>query len=73
MTLLRERLKHGYLMPAFFERPAPTGHVPVRIFATPPDGENVDTGEAGWRCDQYYTMKEEAKLRIRYETPLGRK
>ncbi len=60
------------LMGAFFERPL-TGAstVPLHIFATPPDGENHNNGKDDWRDDQYYVMREEPQLRIRYETPLS--
>ena len=59
------------LMPAFFDRPL-TGKcdIPLRIFATPPDGENHATCN-NWRTDQYYTMEKEPSLRIRYEVPAG--
>ncbi|MCR5591128.1 MAG: hypothetical protein K6F73_06290 [Lachnospiraceae bacterium] len=58
------------LMPAFFEkRPDRKCTVPLRIFATPPDGENHDDGTAGWTVDQHFVMNEEPKLRIRYQTP----
>lgn len=58
------------LMPAFFEAPLEgEAVIPLRIFATPPDGVNENDGRSDWRTNQYYTMDEEPKLRIRYETP----
>ena len=60
------------LMPAFFERPL-TGrtNVPLRIFATPPDGENHKAGRDDWNTSQYYEMTQEVQFRIRYETTYG--
>ena len=60
------------LMPAFFEHPL-TGstEIPLRIFATPPDGENHDTGSADWSTNMYSVMEHAPKLRIRYTTPRG--
>jgi len=58
------------LMPAFFDHPLPgPATVPLRIFATPPDGENHDDGTLDWRTNQYYTMTKEPELRIRYHAP----
>ena len=58
------------LMPAFFNNP-PVGKftLPLRIFATPPDGENHEDGTGGWTMDQHFVMSEEPTLRIRYESP----
>ena len=60
------------LMPAFFDRPiAEKTDIALRIFATPPDGENHDDGSKDWRCDQYYVINSKPQMRIRYETPLS--
>ena len=60
------------LMGAFFDRPLEgAANIPLRIFATPPDGENHDDGNENWRCDQYYVINSEPQMRIRYETPLS--
>ena len=60
------------LMPAFFERPL-TGraNVPLKIFATPPDGENHKCDRDDWATSQYYVMTEEPQFRIRYVTTYG--
>jgi hypothetical protein len=59
-------------MPAFFERPLTARtNVPLRIFATPPDGENHKTGRDDWNTSQYYEMTQEVQFRIRYETTYG--
>lgn len=58
------------LMPAFFARPiSGKTDIPLRIFATPPDGENHENGRDDWRTDQYYVMEHEPEFRIRYVTP----
>ncbi len=58
------------LMPAFFKSPLPgPAEVFLRIFATPPDGENHDDGSSRWTTEQYYTMESEPQFRIRYVTP----
>ena len=58
------------LMSAFFaNRSQGPATVPLRIFATPPDGMNHDDGTGAWMTDQFYQMSEEPKLRIRYEIP----
>ncbi len=58
------------LMPAFFTRPLSCGaDIPIRIFATPPDGENHDTGKEDWMINQYFTMEHKPEFRIRYVTP----
>ncbi len=58
------------LMSAFYTHPL-TGPatIPLRIFATPPDGENHDDGTESWMTDQYYIMEAEPQLRIRYDIP----
>ena len=58
------------LMSAFFERPL-TGRadIPLRIFATPPDGENHNDGRDDWAVNQYFVMEKEPQLRIRYNVP----
>ena len=60
------------LMPAFFDNPL-TGrtNVPLRIFATPPDGENHKCGRDDWATSQYYEMIKEPQFRIRYVTTYG--
>lgn len=58
------------LMPAFFDSPlSGSCDIPLRIFATPPDGENHPTDEADWNINQYFVMHDEPKLRIRYTPP----
>ena len=61
------------LMPAFFGSGL-SGQtvIPLRIFATPPDGENHENGRNDWRINQYYVMEEEPVIRVRYETPYDR-
>ncbi len=60
------------LMAAFFdENISGAKSIPLRIFATPPDGENHTTGCDDWRVNQFYVMESEPAFRIRYETPLG--
>ena len=58
------------LMSAFFGRPL-SGRcdIPLRIFATPPDGENHNDGSDDWDVCQYYVMQSEPVFRIRYEIP----
>ena len=58
------------LMPAFFDRPL-SGRcaIPIRFFATPPDGENHDTGDDDWDSNYRTVMENEPEFRIRYETP----
>ena len=58
------------LMPSFFERPiSVAAAIPLRIFATPPDGENHTNGRDDWAVNQYYVMEKEPALRIRYKAP----
>lgn len=58
------------LMPAFYESPlTEAATIPIRIFATPPDGENHDDGREDWYQNAYFVMKEEPSFRIRYEVP----
>ena len=58
------------LTSAFFDDPLPGAcTIPLRIFATPPDGENHDNGRDDWRMCQYYEMRSEPEFRIRYITP----
>lgn len=61
------------LMPAFFGSGL-SGQtvIPLRIFATPPNGENHENGRNDWRINQYYVMEEEPVIRVRYETPYDR-
>ena len=58
------------LMPAFFyKNVAQKAKVPIRFFATPPDGENQDDGSLDHLCNYYTTMKKAPKFRIRYKAP----
>lgn len=58
------------LMPAFYKnRLDGKTTLPVRIFATPADGENHDDGHADWQFNYYAEMKKAPEFRIRYETP----
>ena len=58
------------LMPLFFDSPlSGKSDIPLRIFATPPDGVNEKNGRDDWRTDQYYTMESAPQFRICYETP----
>ena len=59
------------LMEAFYEdRIADGTDLTLRIFATPPDGVNVDDGREDWTTDYYATMTKLPTLRLRYE-PCG--
>lgn len=55
-------------MPFFYENGFAT-NVEVNIFATPSTGENIDDGHEDWKINYYAVMKNEPKLRIRYEVP----
>ncbi|MBQ4264190.1 MAG: hypothetical protein IJB85_01595 [Clostridia bacterium] len=58
------------LMPAFYKnRLDGKTTLPVRIFATPVDGENHDDGHSDWQFNYYAEMKKAPEFRIRYETP----
>lgn len=58
------------LMSAFFEKPLEEKKIlPIRIFATPPTGENVDDGREDWMINYYTKMTKAPKFRIRYEMP----
>ncbi|MCR5302117.1 MAG: hypothetical protein K6E49_06715 [Lachnospiraceae bacterium] len=58
------------LMPAFFaDRFSHKRIIPLRIFATPPDGENHENGRDDWMTDQYYVLNKMPEMRIRYITP----
>lgn len=58
------------LMSAFFDSPLSSAKaIPLRIFATPPDGENHPNGRDDWNTDQYYVMEKAPEFRIRYEVP----
>lgn len=59
------------LMPAFFNNQVESKRViPMRVFATPPDGENhEDIEHDDWMSNYYTKMKEAPKFRIRYEVP----
>ncbi|MBO4265828.1 MAG: hypothetical protein J5910_01435 [Lachnospiraceae bacterium] len=58
------------LMSAFFDHPI-TGScdIPIRIFATCPDGENHEGENDDWNINAYFVMEEEPEFRIRYEVP----
>ena len=61
------------LMSAFFDNPLDGPEtIPIRIFATPPDGENHDNGRDDWDKDQYYVMDHAPEFRVRYDVPGGR-
>ncbi len=58
------------LMSAFFDRPiSGPCTIPVRIFATCPDGENHKGENDDWDINAYFVMEEEPEFRIRYEVP----
>lgn len=60
------------LMPAFFEKPlSGAEELTLKLFATPPDGVNVDDGSDDWDANYYAEMTKMPALRIRYE-PVGR-
>lgn len=55
-------------MSAFFDAPLEGAcEIPIRIFATCPDGENHEDGRDDWMRDQYFVMEKEPQFRIRYE------
>ena len=58
------------LMSAFFRAPL-TGPavLPLRLFAPPPDGVNVDDGQPDWLINYRTTLEEAPRMRIRYEAP----
>lgn len=59
------------LMPAFFDKPLESiCELPLRIFATPPDGVNVDDGREDWAVNYYAEMTKLPELRVRFE-PVG--
>ncbi|MBR3307202.1 MAG: hypothetical protein IKI75_08120 [Lachnospiraceae bacterium] len=59
------------LMPAFFEKPVADGcTLPLRIFATPPEGINVEDGHKDWATNYRATMTKLPSIRLRYE-PMG--
>ena len=56
------------LMSAFFDNPLSEKTVlPIRMFATPHDGINVDNGNKDWDINHYTIMNKLPKLRLRYE------
>ena len=58
------------LMSAFFEKPiSGPCDIPIRIFATCPDGENHNGENDDWNINAYFVMEEEPEFRIRYEVP----
>ncbi len=60
------------LMGAFFDRKrSGSFEMALRIFATPPDGENHAGNCPEWNINQYYEIEKEPELRIRYVTPLN--
>ena len=59
------------LMPAFFEKPLGNAQeLTLKIFATPADGVNTDSGAVDWAENYYAELTEPPVLRIRYE-PVG--
>ena len=58
------------LMSAFFDSPIDKAcSIPIRIFATCPDGENHKNGNDDWDTNQYFVMDKEPEFRIRYTVP----
>lgn len=58
------------LMPAFYKHRLDGETVlPIRLFATPVDGENHEDAHADWQFNYYTEMKTPPTFRIRYETP----
>lgn len=58
------------LMPVFFKKDAVcSGKLPIRIFATPVDGENHEDGNKDWDINYRTTMKKAPVFRIRYAQP----
>lgn len=59
------------LMPAFFNNPlSGPCKKELRIFATPAEGINPDTGKDDWMVNYYAELKKEPSFRIRYKAPL---
>ena len=57
-------------MSLFFEKQLEGAAViPMRIFGTPADGVNPDTGAADWATNYYCELKTAPEFRIRYEVP----
>jgi hypothetical protein len=55
-------------MSAFFDAPLEGAcEIPIRIFATCPDGENHEDGRDDWIREQYFVMESKPQFRIRYE------
>lgn len=58
------------LMPAFFDKPLSSAEsIIVKLFATPANGENDNTGASDWTTNYYTEIKDEPKFRVRYEVP----
>lgn len=58
------------LMPVFFDRKVSLCEtIPIRIFATPADGENHDDGHDDYLSNYYTKMTVAPDFRIRYENP----
>ena len=58
------------LMPVFFKKDAVCkGKLPIRIFATPCDGENHEDGNKDWDINYRTVMKKAPSFRIRYGMP----
>lgn len=56
------------LMSAFYEKPIDDNtDLTLKIFATPPDGLNVDDGSNDWNINYYATMTKLPDIRIRFE------
>ena len=58
------------LMPLFFEKQlTEQATIPLRIFGTPAEGVNPDTGKSDWDSNYYCELKNPPAFRIRYEVP----
>ncbi len=58
------------LMSLFFEKKLDgPAVIPMRIFGTPADGVNPDTGAEDWATEYYSELSAAPELRIRYEVP----
>lgn len=56
------------LMPAFYNSPlSDAKELTLKIFATPPDGVNVNNGAVDWTENYYAELNEMPTLRIRYD------
>ena len=58
------------MMSAFFDRPLDGPAVlPLRVFAPPADGVNVDDGRDDWAINYFATLEKAPDMRIRYQAP----